>query len=121
MFKEIQKTKNHKKQEITTKNQKYMILNAYTIKDQKAGTYSNPYYAVNDATAIRTFKQACSDKNTTLNQYPEDFSLFKVGIWDDQSAEIKSLDPEFIINAIQEKPEQPKANADEAFLEYVEN
>ena len=47
-----------------------MILNAYTIKDQKAGTYSNPYYAVNDATAIRTFKQACSDKNTTLNQYP---------------------------------------------------
>jgi hypothetical protein len=96
-----------------------MKKNAYSFKDQKAGTYSDPYYAINDATASRSFSQACDTPDTMLNQYPEDFSLFKVGEWDDTSASLKGIDPVFIMNGkTQIKPEEK--TTEEHFLDYVE-
>lgn len=77
-----------------------MLLYAYTVKDAKAGTYGAPFFAANDAIATRSFLQAAADPNTTINAYPEDFSLFKVASFNDESAELKPRDPEFLTNAI---------------------
>lgn len=76
-----------------------MKQNAYTIKDAKSNTYGVPFFSVNDGTASRSFTQAAQDENTTISQFPEDYSLYKLGEFDDQSGEIKSNAPTFIMNA----------------------
>ena len=76
-----------------------MIQNVYTIKDAKSNTFANPYYSINDATAIRSFQQAANDPNTTINQFPSDFSLYRLGTFCDQSAEFTlEKTPTFIAN-----------------------
>jgi hypothetical protein len=77
-----------------------MNINAYSVKDAKSGTFGNPYYAQNDALAARSFEQASNDPNTTINAYPEDFSLYRVGSFNDESGEFKpEPQPQFITNA----------------------
>ena len=85
-----------------------MNLNVYSIKDSKAGTYSNPFYSINDSTAIRSFEQAASDPTTTISQFPTDYSLYRIGTFDDSSGSIKQLDdgtPEFVANPTTKKEE----------------
>jgi hypothetical protein len=75
-----------------------MKQNVYTIKDAKSGTFATPFFSINDATATRSFQQAANDPNTTINQFPEDYALYKLGTFDDASAEIVSNLPEFVSN-----------------------
>lgn len=78
-----------------------MNINAYSVKDSKSGTFGNPFYAQNDALASRSFEQASNDPQTTINAYPEDFSLYRIGNFDDQSGEFTSeKQPQFITNAV---------------------
>lgn len=76
-----------------------MIINIYSVKDSKAQTYGNPFYAVNNGTAIRSFEQAASDPSTTISQYPGDFALYQIGCFDDESGEITANLPQFVANA----------------------
>ena len=88
-----------------------MTLNVYSIKDSKAGTFSNPYYSINDSTAIRSFEQAAADPSTTISQFPTDYSLYKLGTFDDSSGTISRLDdgtPLFVANPTTKK-EAPTA------------
>lgn len=75
-----------------------MKLNVYTIKDIKAETFGNPFYSANDNTAKRSLEQASKDPNTTISQYPEDFVLYKLGQWDDETATISTLDTPFYLS-----------------------
>lgn len=73
----------------------------YAIKDSKAGTFSNPFYSINRGTAERSFFQAGKDPQTTISQYPEDFALYELGTFDDQSGEFNTyVTPEFVSNAV---------------------
>ena len=65
-----------------------MIQNAYSIKDAKANVFSAPFFSINDKTAQRSFEQAKNDSNTTISQNPEDYSLYRLAQFDDQSGEL---------------------------------
>jgi len=78
-----------------------MTQNSYSIKDAKANTFGTPYFALNDQVAVRSFKQAANDENTTINKNPEDFNLYRVGKFDDQSGEFTpEKQPQFITGAL---------------------
>lgn len=55
----------------------------YSVYDKKGCFYSNPFVVDNAIQAVRSFQQAIGDKNTQLAQYPEDFSLFYFGTFDE--------------------------------------
>lgn len=76
-----------------------MKQNAYAIKDAKTNTYGVPFFTHNDGTAERSFTQAANDPNTTIHQFPQDYALYRVGEFDDESGEIKPEKPVFISNA----------------------
>lgn len=61
-----------------------MITNLYSVYDVKTKLYQYPFQTVNDETAKRSFKHVCNEKNHIFNNNPEDYSLFKVGSWDDE-------------------------------------
>lgn len=70
-----------------------MQLNAYSVYDNKALVYGVPFFAPTDGSAIRSFRSAANDKDTTIGNHPNDFSLFHVGGFDDQSGGVSTLLP----------------------------
>ena len=77
-----------------------MNLNIYSIKDSKAGTFSQPFYSVNHSTAIRSFNASLQDATNPLSNYPQDFSLYHLGTWEDREARITLNDVEFVADAV---------------------
>lgn len=73
-----------------------MITILYSIYDSKAGIYNKPFYLLNNAVAMRTAIDLLSDPNTDVGRHPEDFTLFKIGTYDDntgQVAQLSTLEP----------------------------
>jgi len=95
-----------------------MTQNVYSIKDAKAGTYGNPFYAINDGVATRSFEQAASDPQTTIHANPEDFNLYKIGTFDDNEGIITSeAQPQFITGAIAKS--QVTEESEESIRKYL--
>lgn len=78
-----------------------MIKLVCSVFDAKAGIYSNPFYSHNIMTATRDFNQGCSDPNSGLSRNPEDYSLYAVATFDDESGLFApTVPPLFIANAV---------------------
>lgn len=69
-------------------------MNFYAIYDLKAGYYLTPFIAHNHHVAKRMFTASCSDSNTSLYQFPTDYELFLIGSFDEQTAEIATVEKE---------------------------
>lgn len=68
-------------------------MQIYSVYDNKAGTWMQPYYANNKPVALRTFSDAANDPTSMLNKHPTDFVLYHVGEWDDQKGKITAQEP----------------------------
>jgi len=62
-----------------------MRLRCYSIFDRKALSYHMPYYAPTDNAAVRTLSDAVADTNNSLGRHPNDYVLYYVGDFDDQT------------------------------------
>lgn len=63
-----------------------MKLKAYAVYDTKVKNYTRPLYHRNAAEAIRGFEAECNNPESQLNKFPQDFTLFEIGEWDDETA-----------------------------------
>jgi hypothetical protein len=66
-----------------------MIYTVVSIRDRAADTYSQPMCVASVGGAVRSFGDEVNRKaeNNQLNSHPEDFDMYELGKWDDQSAE----------------------------------
>lgn len=72
----------------------------FSIRDTKGEIFNPPYFAKTHGEAERQFKTLTNDSKSTINQYPEDFDLYYLGDYDDQTGKLKSLDtPQHLIKA----------------------
>jgi len=69
-----------------------MKTNIYTIYDTKAKVYNRPFHLLNDDIALRTATDLASDSNTDLGKHPQDFIMFKLGEYDDNTATFDLFD-----------------------------
>lgn len=74
----------------------------YSIRDSKSETFHKPWHAHTHGEAERQFQTLVNDKQSqNLHDFPEDFDLYMVGVFDDQTGKIKALEtPEHLIKAI---------------------
>lgn len=78
-----------------------MQLLAFSIRDSKAEVFYTPFFSKTHGEAERNFRQAVNDEKTTLNKYPEDFDLYYLGKYDDNTGKLESLDtPSHVIKAV---------------------
>lgn len=77
-----------------------MKHNMYAIYDTAAGMYLRPFTAIADGQAQRGFSDIIMDKDHEFGKHPEDYTLFKVGIFDDNNGEITPFVPEKIITGL---------------------
>lgn len=73
-----------------------MMSKMYSIRDRKAQVYQTPFSALNIEVALRMLK-ASLQKTGLMSDYPDDFSLYEVGEFFDDSGMIKATEPTFII------------------------
>ena len=83
-----------------------------SIYDSKAEIWLDPWVVTSRAAAARQFHSQVNDeRNTMLNQYPEDYTLFCLGEFDDRTGEIKPLGaPESIVNGLVLFPAEESAS-----------
>lgn len=97
-----------------------MELNMYSILDTAAKAYNTPFCMQNDALAIRAFSHNVNDETTTINKNPEQFSLYHIGVFDDQSGNIKPQEPQHVITAINVHKEARKHDEIEDRLRAIQ-
>ena len=66
-----------------------MLTNIYAIYDSKAEAYMQPFFASTHGLALRTFEKHANDPQTIFNQHPGDFTLFHIGSYEEDTAQIK--------------------------------
>lgn len=64
------------------------------VLDSKAGAFGTPFFVPNRAFGIRSFVSAVHDKELVIGQHPEDFSLFVIGEFREDSGELVPCVPE---------------------------
>lgn len=65
----------------------------FSIRDIKAESFMDPFMSQNAATAVRMVSQAVNDPAHQFNKYPEDYVLFEVGGWNQETGELESQTP----------------------------
>lgn len=76
-------------------------MNLYTIFDEKADFFSNPFAARTDAEATRSFREALADPNTIFAKSPRDFILYKTAEFDSNTGHTEGLAmPKHIVDAM---------------------
>lgn len=71
----------------------------FSIFDLKAGLYGLPFFMQNQALATRSFHQLATDLGSSVAHYPGDFELRGIGVFDDVTGELVSIDPVTIVSA----------------------
>jgi len=96
-----------------------MKLNVYSIFDNASGLYSRPFYAQSDGEAIRSFSDIACDADHPIGMHPADYTLFRVGIWDDNTGKLTDEDNSSLCNALERVSARP--NTDQIGEEYLTN
>lgn len=74
-----------------------MILKAFSIFDSKANAYLQPFFFPSTGEAVRAFITSSMDDKSKFNSHGQDFTMFRLGEFDDSKATFDLLDaPELI-------------------------
>lgn len=78
-----------------------MQLKMYSIRDSKGEIFHPPYFKRTHGEAERDFSTLASDQKSGVGQYPEDYDLYYIGTYDDQTGKIQpEVTPQHILKAI---------------------
>lgn len=78
-----------------------MKLNVYSIYDVATGAYMRPFFMQSDGQAIRAFKDIATDKDHEIGSHPEDYTLVRIGVFDDNKGQIHPEDVESLATALE--------------------
>ncbi len=78
-----------------------MKHNTYSVFDQASGLYSPPVYELSDDTARRSFGQLAQNAEHPIGQHPKDYTLFRVGIFDDVNGKMHDEQNESLCTALE--------------------
>lgn len=68
-----------------------MVYQVFAVFDSKAKAFMLPFFSPNVATGARLFESAANDPASLLGKFPEDYTLFHQGEFDDSTGQIKML------------------------------
>lgn len=78
-----------------------MKLKIFSIRDAKAMYFNTPYFQKTHGEAERNFQSLVNDEKSTIFQYPDDFDLYYLGEYDDNTGVLESLDtPQHVQKAV---------------------
>lgn len=77
-----------------------MILGVYVMRDSRT-SYMMPTFDQTDMAAMRNFEAACMRPDSLLHTHPQDFALYRIGDYDNETGRIRPMDPVLICDSAQ--------------------
>ncbi len=93
-----------------------MKHNVYSIYDLAAGLYSRPIFCQSDAEALRMFNDLSVDVEHPVGKHPEDYSIFRLGIFDDIKGTLVDEDNQCLSTALEAVSQSRKIDQTEMRL-----
>lgn len=62
------------------------------VRDRQLDTFMRPFTAQAIGQAIRSFKDETNRKESEINAHPEDYELYQLGTFNEQTGAVTSLD-----------------------------
>lgn len=79
-----------------------MELKVFSIRDAKGEIFNSPFFKKTLGEAERDFHQLCQDEKSMVAKYPDDYDLYYIGDYCDESGKMKPLDtPQHMVKAVQ--------------------
>jgi hypothetical protein len=72
------------------------------VKDRAVDAFNRPLYVPTVGVAIRSFTDELNRKDSELAAHPEDYDLYELGQWDDQTAQFTPLEVPRVITRAQD-------------------
>lgn len=67
-----------------------MIQKIFAVRDSKTEAFLQPFFMPARGAAIRGFTDAVNDPSHGMGKHPEDYTLFEIGSFDDESGALVS-------------------------------
>lgn len=76
-----------------------MILEIFSVRDEKTDQFGTPMFLVNKGHAIRSVADEVNrkDRENMLSTHPEDFALWSLGTFDTQKGVFNAHAPEQVV------------------------
>ncbi len=98
-----------------------MKIQIYAIHDAKAQSYLQPFFLHNNDMAKRSFMDATINPESQFCKHPLDYSLFRIGTYDDETSIITSeLPPEMLITASQLQAQYQREQQDLTRIQSIQ-
>lgn len=68
-----------------------MKFKIFSIKDHALDAYMRPWYAQSTGQAVRMFQDEINNPQSEMHKHPDDYDLYELGDWDEETAEFKNL------------------------------
>lgn len=98
-----------------------MNFRIFSVYDNKAKAYLPPFIMPEQGQAVRVFADCVNSKDHQFNKHPSDYTLFELGMFDDNKGKIAATAPLAIGNGVEYKEEGPPFVATETLLEAVKS
>jgi hypothetical protein len=72
------------------------------VKDRAVDAFNRPLFVPTVGVAIRSFTDEVNRKDSELATHPEDYDLYELGSWDDQTAKFTELEVPRVITRAQD-------------------
>ena len=74
-----------------------MIHQIFTIHDITAEIYTQPFFGINDAVAVRSCANLVQNPGTTFYDNPEDLRLYHIGSFNDENCQFIQTEKRLIV------------------------
>jgi hypothetical protein len=98
-----------------------MKINVYAIYDVAAAIYKSPFMMRTDGEALRGFMDLSVSGENEIGKHPEQFQLFKIGVFDDGSGLYSSNTPTLLATAQEMVAESQRPLESEPVVKEVVN
>lgn len=75
-------------------------MKIFSVFDSKLAVFMTPFFAKNVAVALRSFSDLVADSRSVVAQHPDDFFLYQLGEFDEDSGHITSCEPDQVAKAV---------------------
>lgn len=82
--------------------EKVMNEQVFSVFDKKASYFLPMFQSPNPETAIRSIKQNMLNKDHPFTRNPEDYQLFRIGVWYPHTAKFQLDEPHIFIAEIED-------------------
>jgi len=75
------------------------MLKLFSIYDGKIRSFMRPFLDAHTGSALRSFEEACKEPSSPFAKFPQDFVMYEIGTFNEESGEVISYSPKIQIAA----------------------